>query len=375
MKNFDKILEKPTISLCMSMFLGFFVAFLILQFTGYNFFDVANTFVGAIFSKPKFITNVILKSAPLILTGLSAAFAFKTGLFNIGAEGQYILSTITSVVVGLYFDFPPIIQVPLVITSGVLAGALLGGIVGFLKAKFGIHEVITGIMFNWICLYLCNYVANIPFLHKPESNGTYSINKSGNSMLFYDWKFSEEGRKILKNNPLLNEILLKTDLSLNFLIAVLVAVLMGIIIYKTKLGFELRAVGLNYHAAMTAGIKVNRSMVMSMLIAGAISGLAGALTISGTSNNSLQILSVFENNGFNGLAVALIAKSSPIGCIFSGLIFSALLYAGQSIQFKIGVPSEIINIVIGAIVFFIALTRMLPILAAKLYKRRPKNVK
>ena len=133
--------------------------------------------------------------------------------------------------------------------------------------------------------------------------------------------------------------------------------------------------GLNHHAALNAGIKVKKNIILSMLIAGALSGLAGALTISGTSNNSIQTLSVFENNGFNGLAVALIAKSSPIGCVFAGLIFSSLIYAGQSLQFKIGVPSEIINIVIGVIVFFIALTKMFPIILEKFCKKEIENVK
>lgn len=373
MKNVANIFEKPVVSTMISIFLGFLVAFFILFVTGYNPYEAIVTFFNAIFSKPKFITNVIIKSSPLILTALSAAFAFKTGLFNIGAEGQYIMATIASTVVGLVFNFNPIIQIPLVILSGVLAGAVLGGIVGFLKAKFGIHEVITSIMFNWVSLYLCNYVANSAAFHKPESNGTYPINKSGISMLFYEWKFSEQGRKFLKNNQFLNEVLLKTDLSLNFLIAAAVAVITWIIIYKTTIGFELRAVGLNHYAAMNAGIRVRRNIVFSMLVAGALSGLAGALTISGTSNNSVQVLSVFENNGFNGLAVALIAQSSPIGCIFAGLIFSSLIYAGQAMQFKIGIPSEIINIVIGVIVFFIAITRIFPIIVEKLCRRESRN--
>lgn len=375
MKNVASILKKPFVSSAISILLGFLVSLLVLAITGYNIGNAVNVIFNSIFSRPKFITNVIIKSSPIILTGLSAAFAFKTGLFNIGAEGQYIVGTVASVVVGYIFNFHPIIQIPLVILSGVVAGAILGGFVGFLKAKFGIHEVITSIMFNWIALYLCNYVSNIEMFHKPESNGTYSINQSGSSMLLYNWKFSDEGRIFLKNNRILNDIILKTDLNLNFLIATIMAVFIWLIIYKTRVGFELRAVGLNNHAAMNAGIKVSRSIVYSMLIAGALSGLAGALTISGTSTNSIQVLSVFENNGFNGLAVALIARSSPIGCVLSGLLFSALIYAGQALQFKVKAPSEIVNIMIGIIVFFIALTQVLTILSNKLSKRRSENAK
>lgn len=375
MSNAVNILKKPFIATVISVILGFLVSLFVLFAAGYDPFKSMAVMISSIFSRPKFITNVIIKSTPLILTGLSAAFAFRTGLFNIGAEGQYIIATVVSTLVGLVFDFHPVIQVPLVIISGVLAGALLGGFTGFLKAKFGIHEVITSIMLNWIALYTCNYAANLEAFHKPESNGTYPINKSGISMLLYDWKFSEQGRAFLKDNSLLNDIILKTDLNLNFLIAVIMAVIIWIVVYKTKIGFEMRAVGFNHHAAMNAGIRVNRNIVYSMFIAGALSGLAGALTISGTSNNAIQVLSVFENNGFNGLAVALIARSSAIGCIFAGLIFSGLIYAGQSLQFKIGVPSEIINIMIGIIVFFVALTKMFPAIVEKFFMRRSENVK
>lgn len=375
MKSVANIFSKPFVSTIISIFMGFLVAFIVLSVAGYDPFRSMEVIFSAIFSRPKFIMNVVIKSSAIILTGLSAAFAFKTGLFNIGAEGQYIVSTIASTVVGIIFNFHPIIQIPLVILSGIAAGAILGGIVGFLKAKFGIHEVITSIMFNWIALYLCNYVSNLPMLHKPESNGTYSINESGFTMLLHKWKFSEEGRNFLKNNQLLNDVILKTDFNLNFLFAALIAIIIWIIIYKTKIGYELRAVGFNRHAAMNAGINVKKSIVYSMLIAGALSGLAGSLTITGTSSNNIQVLSVFENNGFNGLAVALIAGSSPIGCIFAGLVFSGLIYSGQSLQFKTGAPSEIVNIMIGIIVFFVAIMKIIPVIVERLSRRRAENVK
>lgn len=375
MKSAASILYKPFVNTVISIIMGFLVSSVVLFFAGYDPLQFVRIIWSSIFSRPKFLMNVVIKSSVIILTGLSATFAFKTGLFNIGAEGQYIVSTVASVIVGILFNFHPIIQVPLVILSGVLAGAILGGIIGFLKAKFGIHEVITGIMFNWIALYLCNYISNSQTFHKPESNGTYPINDSGFTMLLHKWKFSPEGRAFLKENQFLNDIILKTDFNLNFLIASLAAVLIWVVIYKTKLGYELRAVGLNSHAAMNAGINVKRSTIISMLIAGGLSGLAGALVISGTSSNSAQVLAVFENNGFNGLAVALIAGSSPLGCVFSGLVFSGLIYAGQSLQFKTGAPSEIINIMIGIIVFFVAITRILPTVVGKISGRRKQNAR
>ena len=372
-KQVAKFLKTPFMCTCIAVFFGCVVACAILLVTGFSPSQSLAVMFNAIFSRPKFIINVILKSTPIILTGLSVAFAFKSGLFNIGAEGQYIASTITSTLVGIIFDFHPIIQIPLVILAGVLAGAIVGGIVGLLKSRFGIHEVITSIMLNWILLYLCNYVANSQTFHKPESDGTYPINHSGFTLLFYDWKFSQEGRAFLKENPILNDIILKTDFNLNFLIAVVMAVLMWMVIYKTRKGYEFRTSGLNPDAAENAGINVNKNIFYTMIIAGALSGLAGALSITGTSSHNIHVLSIFENYGFNGLSVALIAGSSPIGCIFAGLMFSGLIYAGQSLQFKTGAPSEIVNIMIGVIVFFVALVRIIPVIVNKFLEREGKH--
>ena len=372
-KQVAKFLKTPFMCTCIAVFFGCVVACAILLVTGFSPSQSLAVMFNAIFSRPKFIINVILKSTPIILTGLSVAFAFKSGLFNIGAEGQYIASTIASTLVGIIFDFHPIIQIPLVILAGVLAGAIVGGIVGLLKSRFGIHEVITSIMLNWILLYLCNYVANSQTFHKPESDGTYPINHSGFTLLFYDWKFSQEGRAFLKENPILNDIILKTDFNLNFLIAVVMAVLMWMVIYKTRKGYEFRTSGLNPDAAENAGINVNKNIFYTMIIAGALSGLAGALSITGTSSHNIHVLSIFEIYGFNGLSVALIAGSSPIGCIFAGLMFSGLIYAGQSLQFKTGAPSEIVNIMIGVIVFFVALVRIIPVIVNKFLEREGKH--
>ena len=153
------------------------------------------------------------------------------------------------------------------------------------------------------------------------------------------------------------------------------AILVSVLLYKTTKGFELRSVGFNPNASQCAGINVRKNILQSMLIAGAISGLAGALTITGMAPHNISTISVFENNGFNGLSVALIAGSSPIGCVFAGLLFSGLIFGGQSVQSEIGAPSEIINIMIGTIVFFVALTTIVPVLADRLAKRGNKHAK
>ncbi|MBE7720690.1 ABC transporter permease [Lacrimispora indolis] len=368
-----KILKKPLTMTLIAVFFGFIVAGIILAAAGYPPVHSLTVLFDGVFSSPKHISNVIIKSTPLILTGIGVAFAFKTGLFNIGAEGQFIMGCVASTVVGILFDFPPVIQVPLVIFAGVAAGAVYGGIAGFLKAKFGIHEVLTSIMLNWIALYFSNYICTLNRFHKPDTIGTYPINRSGYTMILGNYKTTEAGKAALAQNEFLRNTVLKTDVNVGILIAVILAVFIWFLLYKTAKGFELRAVGFNKSAAEFSGIYVNKNILHSMLISGAICGLAAALYITGNSPHGIATLAAFENTGFNGLSVCLIAASSPVGCIFAGLLFGGLIYGGQSLQYEVGAPSEIINIVIGVIVFFVALTRIIPPLVDRFSKGGKKH--
>lgn len=372
MQRMAKVLKKPLTSTIISIVCGFIVAIIILACAGYNPFQAMASLFGGMLGSPKYISNVIIKSVPLIMTGVAIAFAFKTGLFNIGAEGQYIAGTVAAVIVGCNFNFAPVIEIPMVILAGMLAGAVVGGLVGYLKAKFGIHEVITSIMLNWIMLYLCNYVSNSSSLAMPDSSASYPVNVSSYITLLPEWKMSDQGMEFLKNHEFLGSIL-ATDVNFGILIAIAVAIGVSFLLYRTTKGYEYRAVGLSKDAAEFAGINVRQSIFQTMLISGAICGLAGALVITGVYPHSTSVLGVFENNGFNGIGVALIAGASPIGCIFSGLLFGGLLYGGQAIQFDIGAPSDIVNIMIGVIIFFVALTKVVPILAEKLEKRGKKH--
>ena len=375
MEKVVKALKRPVTSTFIAIFFGFIVAAIVLGIAGYNPGEAFSALFKGIFSKPKYISNTIIKSTPIILTGLSVAFAFKTGLFNIGAEGQYIVGTIAATIVGIKLNLPAVLQIPAVILAGVIAGALYGGIVGFLKAKFGIHEVITSIMLNWIALYLSNFIVKLKAFHQPSSTGTYMINESGFTTILEKWKNSDAGVEALSKHKWLSDIMLKTDVNIGIIVAIITAVAIWVLLYKSSKGYELRAVGSNKYAAEFAGINVNKNIIQAMLVAGAISGLAGALAITGVAPHKISTMAAFENNGFNGMSVALIAGSSPIGCIFSGLLFGGLLYGGQSIQSAMGAPSEIINIMMGTIVFFVALTKIVPILADKLLKRGEMNAK
>lgn len=369
MKTLIRIMRKPITSSLVAILVGFVVASIVLAAAGYDPLASFAALFNGMLGKPKYISNVVIKATPLLLTGIAVAFAFKVGLFNIGAEGQYIIGTICAVMAGTTLNLPAPIQVPLVVLAGMLGGAAGGAFVGWLKARFGIHEVITSIMMNWIALYLCNFVVNTSAFHQPDSTASYPVNPSSYTMVLPNWKLSEAGMDTLKDVPWLYDVLVKTDVNVGILVAIVAAVLVAVLLSRTKSGYEMRAVGLNREAARFAGISVEKNIVLCILISGALCGLAGALTITGTAPHSLSILAAFENAGFNGLSVAFIAGCSPIGCIPASLLFSGLIYGGQTVQQVMGAPSDIINIMIGTIVFFMALGGVIPMLAARLEKR------
>lgn len=375
MEKIIKLFKNQITSTVLSVILGFLVAALILTAAGYDPLHSFGALFKGIYSRPKYLSNTVIKSTPIILTGLSVAFALRTGLLNMGAEGQYILSTVAVTTLGILLNLPSIIQIPILLLAGIAAGALFGGITGLLKAKFGIHEVITGIMLNWIALYFNNFVANMVLFHKPNSSGTYSINEAGYTVILNQFKKSAEGKAMLSASGGWGEMLLKTDVNTGIILAVTAVIALSILLNRSSKGYELRAVGKNQAAAELGGIDVKKNIIHSMLIAGAVAGMAGALTITGMAPHKISVLAAFENYGWNGLSVALIAGGSPIGCLFSGLLFGGLLYGGQSIQSEVGAPSEIIQIMLGTIVFFIALTKTVPFLAERFERRGGKNGK
>ena len=365
-----KFFSNPFVLTIIAIVLGFCVASLILLAAGYPPIESIRTLVESMIGRPKDISSVIIRSTPIIFTGLGVAFAIKTGLFNIGAEGQYVMGCVVATMVGSMLDFPKPVAILMVVISAMLVSALYAGFVGLLKARLGIHEVISGIMLNWIC--------GLDFFHKPGTIGMYPVNPCTYTMILPTWKRSEAGAAFMEQYPILKETLGRTDVNAGFIVAVIAAFMISHLLNRTRKGYELRAVGQNIHAARFAGINVNKSIVHAMMISGALCGLGAAFYITGQSPHTVATLSAFENVGFNGLSVAFIAFSSPIGCLFAGLLFGGLLYGGAGLQSKVGAPTEIINIVIGVIVFFCALSYLIPRFverrdAARLNKKRKKQ--
>ncbi len=363
--------KKGTSALSITMIsigMGIVLGGIILAVAGYSPFRAYWVIIAGIFGRLRYVSYSIIKATPLIITGLSVAFAFRTGLFNIGAEGQFIVGALAAVLVGVFIPLPFILHVPLVFLAGTAAGMLWGGLSGGLKARFGVNEVISTIMLNWVALYLNNYLIKRPFLHRPASEASYKILDSARIDLLPNWKVSEAGLAFRKTNPVLGD-LLRSEINLGIIIALGLAFLVWFIIHRTTLGYELRSVGLNPSAAEYGGINVKRSMVTSMGIAGGLAGAAGAIQVMGVTQD-VTVLAAMEGFGFDGIAVALIGANTPLGCVLAGLLFGALKYGGIKIQPALGAPKEIVNIVIGSIVFFIAIPSLIMMIRDRIQRKR-----
>ncbi|MBS6535889.1 ABC transporter permease [Peptoniphilus harei] len=358
----------------LAIVLGILIGSIILLLSGTNPVEAYKViFLGA-FGKPKYISWTIVKAVPLILTGLSVAFAFNTGLFNIGAEGQYIVGSIGALVVGLLLDLPPVIHGLVALLVGALCGYIWGALVGLLKAKFQVNEVISSIMMNWIAFYLSNYLLSFPILRSIESDNSYPIKETASIKIAGAWKMSESGRAYLAEHKFLKDIL-NPPLNFGIIIAILAAIVVWYILKKTTLGYELRAVGFNEKAAEYGGIDINKSIVKSMGIAGILAGLAGAITVLGVSGD-IGIMAAQEGYGFDGMAVALIAGNNPLGTIPAALLYAGLTYGGGKLT-TIGTYSEVVNIIIGIMILFIAMPKLLDMIKfffTKWSKKDGKNL-
>lgn len=351
-----------------SIFIGFLLGAVVLAIAGFNPLEAYAVMVKGVFSRPSYVAWTIIRATPLIITGLSITFAFKTGLFNIGAEGQFIVGAMTAAAAGYFIKLPAIIHVPLVILLAMAAAALYGGFAGYLKAKHGVHEVISTIMLNWIALYLNNYIVRLEGFRRSTTIKSFDIQPTASIIVLEQWKRSEAGRAWLSNHEFWKDVF-RTPLNLGIVGAIILAILVWYLLSKTTLGYELKAVGFNQHAAEYGGINVKRNIVISMLIAGALAGAAGAFHVMGDSK-SVASLAAMEGYGLDGIAVALIGGNTAVGSVFAGLLFGGLNYGGTKIQPALGAPSEVINIVIGTIVYFIAIPKAIKYVIAMLPKKR-----
>lgn len=299
---------------------------------------------------PRQIANTLNSATPLIFTGLSVAVGFRAGLFNIGANGQFLIGAFCAAVFGAAIGLPFPIAMLLSLTIGALGGAFWGFIPGALKAWRGAHEVVTTIMLNSIAYLLLNLLA---------------------SQVFADPGASFPRTPDVRPESVLPIILADTRLHLGIVIALLTAVAMWFLLFKTTLGFEIRTVGSNASAARYAGIRPAFTIVLTMMIAGGLAGLGGAVEILGnTRNYPAEYIVTF---GFDGIAVALLGRAHPFGVVGGALLFGVMRAGAGAMQRATDIPIDIIVIVQGVILLFVAaqvvIERLLP--AARSRRRGP----
>ncbi|MGL5978047.1 MAG: ABC transporter permease [Erysipelotrichaceae bacterium] len=329
----------------LAILLGIVVGAVILILTGKNPVDLFIALIrsttgiylknGFQFS-PRYIGEFLVSAAPIILTGLSVGFAYRTGMFNIGAEGQVMMGATAAALVGLLLDLPPFIHVVVALLAAAIGGGLWGAIPGYLKSKFHIHEVVVCIMLNYTALYTSNYIIETI---DPAAVGVR--------------RTADFASTALLKSPFLSQLTGGSRLNWGIVVAILAVIIYWFIIEKTTFGFSLRATGHNTEGARYAGMKVNRNMVSSMFISGAFAGLAGAIICLGMFGYA-RILPTFENYGFDGIAVALVGSSSGIGILLSGLLFAMLKNAQQTLQ-TLGLTKDIVMIISSSIVLFVAM--------------------
>jgi simple sugar transport system permease protein len=297
----------------------------------------------------RYIGETLNYAVPFILCGFSMAFAARAGLFNIGGEGQYIMGLTVAQVIGLLGPNVVGLHWVLAIFGAMLIGAAWGGIVGILKAKYEVSEVVSTIMLNYVALYLSRIIC----LQLPGAS-TYKTANFPDTALLSNTFF-----QTITNNSMLNN---------GFFLMGLAVVVYWFIMEKTNLGFGLRATGFNREAARCSGIPVVRSIAISMAIAGAFAGLAGGIVALGSFRYG-RVLSGMDNYGFNGIAVALVGNNTAIGTMLAGFLFGMLKNAQALMQGK-QIPKEITFIIQGLIVVFIALRSAIALYLAWRSKRQ-----
>ncbi len=341
----------------LSILIGLILGLIILIFldASHAFSGFFNMLTSGLSSISK-ISKVLYTAAPLVMTGLAVAFAFKTGLFNIGAAGQYLLGMFAALYCAIVLKLPW----PVCILAAGLAGALWGSFPGIFKALLNVNEVITSIMFNWIGVFVVNLlVANTPALLASTYGGADSSRTATIGYINPGALLPNLGLDHISNY-----------LNIGILLAILFGVIIYIILHKTTFGYELMACGHNRSASKYAGINEKKNIILAMVISGALAGIGGAIAIlSGTT--TYQISKVLPANGFNGISVALLASSHPLGAIASALFISYIQVGGDAMQPEFA--KENIDVIIAVIIYLSAFSLLMKGVIAKFFAKKEKE--
>ena len=350
---------------------AFAVGAVILLIQGVNPWEAYQAMIVGAFGSKNGLADTLVKATPLLLVGLGIAIAFRGGVINIGAEGQIIMGSLLTTWVGLQLGE----QAPgvIVITIGLLAGTLMGGIwgaiPGYLKAQLGVNEILSTIMLNQIAIQIGYYLLRGPMMDPAEIAAGTNIPHSARLIKDIDMpRFTDiaqslgltQSAKDLNIQGFWGELygvlVEPTRLHSGFIFAIVMAVLVYVFLWRTTVGYRIRAVGLNRHASRYAGMNVKRTMVLSMTLSGAFAGLAGAVEILGLHHRMFEPTAVSAGYGFSGIVAALFGKLHPLGIIPSSILFGGLLVGGDKMQRAMQVPQVLITAILGLVVLFVVST-------------------
>lgn len=300
------------------------------------------------------IGDVFYFATPILMTGLAVGFAFKMGLFNIGASGQYTMGMLFALYVGFMWDLPPSIHWLVAVIAGMVGGMMWGIIPGIFKALLNVNEVITSIMFNYIGMYIVDMIIR------------------GSSTMYLSTMTRTNYLPKAAQIPSLG--IAGSNVNFGIVLAIIIGIILYVILEKTTFGYELKATGINSNASDYAGMKGKRNIIITMTIAGGLAGIGGAFAIlapSAIAGSSMtyEPINIIAANGFNGIAVALLGSSHPIGTIFSS-VFISHIQRGGTLASLVGYKPEIIDVVIAVIIYFSAFAMIMNASLTKFIKRR-----
>ena len=325
-----------------AILIAFAIGAVIILATGNNPAAAYAALAKGAFGNPAAIGRTIVNTTPLIFTGLAVAVAFRTGLFNIGGEGQFYMGAIAAAFLGVSLGFLGFAAIPLVLLGCILAGFIWGSLPGILKAYFGAHEVITTIMLNFIAIFFTAYLTRVPLAREGPIPGTEPV---------------EAAIRI----PLLGLGLGRANLGI--MIALLAALVAYLLLWRTRRGFELRAVGLSPGAANYAGMGIGKNTVLALAIGGAFAGVGGGVEVLGVYGN--MDLPFVRNIGFSGIGVALLGRNHPVGVVLGALLFGALASGAQQMQFDTQVPLDLASVLLAVVLLFVTATKIVELILGK----------
>lgn len=320
-----------------ALVLAFLAAAIVIILSGANPLVAYKSMLSGAFGSTQCIAETLVKTTPLLLCGLGLTIAYRAGLVSIGSEGQMIMGGLFATLAGIYLKgLPSIVLIPIVMLAGILGGAIWAGIPGYLKAKLGVSEVINTIMLNYIAIYLISYLLDGPI---KEPGGYFP-----------------QSAQIIKG-AWLPYVIQGTRLHIGIIFAIVSILIVYFILWRSPLGFQMRAVGYNQTAAKNNGIKIGINLVLALGLSGAFAGLAGAVEISGLHHRLMNGFS--SNYGFDAMAIALLGKLNPIGVAIASVLFGALRVGANMMQRTVQVPASLVYVIQGMIIIFSLMDEMI----------------